>query len=114
MSLFLRRLIEWAGDRINVWLIKPWNSDAAFRSGFIRGAVLALVSAYVIGRLSAEILYHWGRIMQFFEPTAAPPSPEEGPRPVDSFVGCIVSLVALVVFCGFLTWLIGEFLWASG
>lgn len=114
MSLPRQPIPDWLADRVGTWLVEPFRTDPSFRAGFIRGVLVALVSALVIGQLTNEILFRWNQILQFFEPSAAPPSPEEGPRPVDVFVSCLVALFLLLVYGGLVIWVFLQLTRPSG
>lgn len=97
-------LIDW----ITSWLFQPWNTDASFRTGFIRGTVTALIAAYIVGVISAQLLRRWRQVVQFFGKSKAPPSAGEGPRPVTEFLGCAFALVQLILFLALLYWILGR------
>jgi len=82
--------IDAVADFINSFFTRLAD-DSSFRAGFLLGLLVALS----IGWLSRQLLYWWGRILQFFDPTTRP-AVAPGPSPFNTCVGAIFALIALV------------------
>ncbi len=72
----------------------PLFSDAMFRRGFF----VALIGGFVIGKLSAKLLYWRSLIFAFFQPSAIPvPTSRPGPSGVDRARGCVSGVAMLIL-----------------
>ncbi len=77
-------------------LLARLAQEPCFREGFAFG----LLAGLMVGAISQAILYFWNRLLQLFEPSKTPATPNTGPSAWDNFLRVVGYLVVIGLILG--------------
>ncbi len=81
------RLLNVVAASIQMWIIKPCQSDQSYRTGFLWGTVI--IVALIV--LSWQLGRWWKAVTRYFSPI------DHGPSPVQIYAGCVAGIIKIIL-----------------
>ena len=91
LAALIEGLLRLVSEGIRIAIVDPFSRDAAYRTGFFSG----LVVAFVVGSVSLWVLRWWADVRRYFN--ATPRSFDPGPSPRAISGGCRAAVIRLIL-----------------